>query len=95
MTDWTETREQIERELRMVIHSDAQRRVVMSAIDVAYQQGKVDRTAEFFKDRMEINSRRFIDACVAADRAEKQKQQEWDEKRIDIISQNGNDGLHY
>lgn len=26
---------------------------------------------------------------------EKKKDQEWDEKRIDVVGQNGNDGLHY
>lgn len=26
---------------------------------------------------------------------EKQKDQEWDESRVDVIGQNGNDGLHY
>jgi len=26
---------------------------------------------------------------------EKKKDEEWDESRVDVIGQNGNDGLHY
>ena len=69
----------------------------------ALEQEKINIADQIFNggnpDDTEENEEDFDDDSEETDEAEQESEEDWDEeetnKRMDVIGQNGNDGLHY
>lgn len=76
--------------------------MMMAKVDDALEQEKINLAGQVFNDEdpseEEIDDTEESDE-VADDSKEEDSEEEWNEdesnKRMDIIGQNGNDGLHY
>tara|TARA_Y100000816_G_scaffold263685_1_gene222244 strand:+ start:3727 stop:4116 length:390 start_codon:yes stop_codon:yes gene_type:complete len=78
--------------------------MMMAKVDDALEQEKINLAGQVFNDEdpseEEIDDSEESDEVVNdTEESEEDSEEEWDEdesnKRIDIIGQNGNDGLHY
>ena len=78
--------------------------MMMAKVDDALEQEKINLAGQVFNDEdpseEEIDDSEESDEVVNdTEESEEDSEEEWDEdesnKRMDIIGQNGNDGLHY